>query len=304
MSAQTYRRTTVPVDGGDLTVGVWEPHGRVRGTVLLIHGVTSSHLAFTHVARRLPGLRIIAPDLRGRGGSHGVRGDAGMTAHARDLEAVLDAFDAGAVPVVGHSMGAFVAVVLAHRAPARVSRLVLLDGGLPLEVPDGLSGEAAVDAILGPTAARLSMRFAGVDAYLDFWRGHPAFAKDWSRELEAYFAYDLVPGDGGLRPATSYATTVDDTVDLTTGASLGSALAGLSVPTLLVTAPRGLLDQEPGLYEDGRLAGLLAELPPIDHVRVDGVNHYTLVMSPEGADAIAGYIESSATEPAGERSSA
>ncbi|WP_062526256.1 alpha/beta fold hydrolase [Demequina rhizosphaerae] len=301
MSTPGYRRITVPVDGGDLAVGVWEPAGEVSGTALLVHGVTSSHLAFTHLARRLPGMRLIAPDLRGRGGSHAVRGPAGMEAHARDLVAVLDAFGLDAVPVVGHSMGAFVAVVLAHRAPERVTRLVLLDGGLPLAVPEGLSAEDTVAAILGPTAARLSMRFADVDAYLDFWREHPAFARHWTRELEAYFAYDLVPDNGGLRPATSYATTVDDTIDLNTGSALREALAALDTPTLLVTAPRGLRDEVPGLYEESRLASMLADLPAIRHVRVEGVNHYTLVMSPEGADAVAPTV---AVALAGERSTA
>ncbi|MDN4474329.1 alpha/beta hydrolase [Demequina sp. SYSU T00192] len=301
MSGPGYRRVAVPVDGGDLAVGVWEPAGETKGTALLVHGVTSSHLAFTHLARRLPGLRLIAPDLRGRGGSHAVRGPAGMEAHARDLVAVLDAFGLESVPVVGHSMGAFVAVVLAHRAPDRVTGLVLIDGGLPLAAPAGLSAEDTVAAILGPTAARLSMRFRDVDAYLDFWHEHPAFAGRWTRELEAYFAYDLVPGDGGLRPATSYATTVDDTIDLTTGDALREALASLDTPTLMLTAPRGLLDEEPGLYEESRLATMLAGLPAVRHQRVEGVNHYTLVMSPEGADAVAPAV---AGVLAGERSTA
>ncbi|WP_062292277.1 alpha/beta hydrolase [Demequina phytophila] len=301
MTAHAYRRVEVPVEGGALAVGVWEPTGEPTGTALLVHGVTSSHLAFTHLVSRVPGMRFIAPDLRGRGASHGVQGAAGMAAHARDIVAVLDAFGLDGVPVVGHSMGAFVAVVLAHRAPTRVSRLALLDGGLPLAVPAGLSAEDTVAAILGPTAERLSMRFRDVDDYLGFWRAHPAFTRCWTPELEDYFAYDLVPGDGGLRPATSYATTVDDTVDLNTGDALREALAALDKPTLLMTAPRGLLDEEPGLYEESRLASMLADRPAIRHVRVDGVNHYTLVMSPAGAAAVAPAV---AAAFAGERSTA
>jgi hypothetical protein len=47
----------------------------------------------------------------------------------------------------------------------------------------------------------LNLRFASAD-YLDFWRSHPAFARDWSPELERYLAYDLVSAGRRLRPAT------------------------------------------------------------------------------------------------------
>ena len=66
-----------------------------------------------------------------------------------------------------------------------VSRLVLVDGGLPLDVPVGVDTDALVAGILGPTAARLSMRFADAGEYLDFWRAHPAFGSDWTPELES-----------------------------------------------------------------------------------------------------------------------
>ena len=61
--SQQYR--TVDVDGL-LHAGIWEPSGTPAGTLVAIHGVTSSHLAFAAVARALPEYRIVAPDLRGR----------------------------------------------------------------------------------------------------------------------------------------------------------------------------------------------------------------------------------------------
>lgn len=250
--------------------------------------MTSSHLAWPFVVAELPGVRVIAPDLRGRGASNDLVGPAGMRAHADDLLAVLDAFGLDAVPVIGHSMGAFVAVVLAHRHPERVSRLVLIDGGLPLDVPAGLDADQLVAAILGPTAERLSRRWDSAAQYTDvFWRRHPAFRDDWSGELERYIAYDLVPDGDRLRPATSYATTVDDTLDMNTGDDLPSAIAGLAHPALFVTVPRGLQDEEPGLYAPAHLERLLASVPGVRHTRLDALNHYTVVMSRRGATALA-----------------
>jgi pimeloyl-ACP methyl ester carboxylesterase len=201
---------------------------------------------------------------------------------------VLDALDVDRALVVGHSMGAFVAVVLAHRHPDRVSRLLLVDGGLPLAVPEGIELDALITAVLGPTAARLSMRFANTEEYLAFWRRHPAFPEPWPSGLEEYFAYDLVDdGHGMLRPATRYETAAADTADMTAGTALPASLAGLTHPTRLVTVSRGLQDEPPGLYAPEYLATVLAGHPTVAHERLDDLNHYTVVMSPEGAGLVA-----------------
>lgn len=294
MTGHTYRTVDVPVSGGVLRVGEWAVDGDPDAeTVLLIHGVTSSHLAWQWLVERFPGVRFLAPDLRGRGGSNRLDGPAGMEAHAADLAALLDHFEVPRLPVVGHSMGAFVAVVFAHRHPERVSRLLLVDGGLPLDVPDGLDTDVLVSSILGPTAARLSMRFADVDAYLAFWRGHPAFASAWTPALERYLAYDLYDDGGdGLRPATSYATTAEDTVDMNTGSALPDALAGLRHPALFLSTPRGLQNETPGLYAPEHLERMLPQHASVRHERIEGLNHYTIVLSEGGADAVAAALRS------------
>lgn len=286
----TYRTIDVPVRGGDLRVGVWEPDGERTVDVLAVHGVTSSHLAWPFVVDALPGARIIAPDLRGRGASTELEGHAGMNAHADDLAAVLDLLEVPRALVVGHSMGAFVSLVFADRHADRVSRLVLVDGGLPLDVPAGMSPDEVIQHVLGPTAERLAMRFASTGDYLDFWRAHPAFANDWTPELERYLAYDLVGEEPELRPATSYETVAEDSIDQNTGTALADALAGLRHPTVFLTAERGLLDQVPALYAAERIPTLIEQYPGLQHVAVPGVNHYTIVLSKRGADAVARIV--------------
>lgn len=315
--AHIYRTVDVPVAGGLLRVGIWDVDdaagtlaagadagvsgagapatgaggtGAGISTVVLVHGVTSSHLAWQWVAKALPGVRIVAPDLRGRGGSNALTASAGMAAHADDLAAVCAHLGLAPTVVVGHSMGAFVSVVFAHRHPELVTGLVLIDGGFPLAAPEGLTADETVAAILGPTAARLDMRFPDVAAYLDFWREHPAFVGESSPELDRYFAYDLVADRDVFRPATSYATTAADTVDLTTGAALRDALSALRHPVRFVTVPRGLQNEPPGLYPLASLDALLAPHPGVQHERWDGLNHYTVVMSDEGAAAVARVV--------------
>ncbi|SLM95005.1 alpha/beta fold hydrolase [Brevibacterium yomogidense] len=312
MRTHKYRTTDVAVDGGTLHAGVWEPVETIEGaevpTALLIHGITASHLAWPFVVAQLPDHRVIAPDLRGRGGSHAVAGRSSMRAHAADMQALLDACGAESAAVVGHSMGAFVAVVLADTAPDRVTRLVLVDGGLPFDVPamPDLEPEEVVNAILGPTAERLSKRFADVEEYLAFWRAHPAFQESWSREVEQYFAYDLVPVGSSLRPATSLETTIEDMLDLNTGSTLTDALARVAGPhavrdagqpsVLFYTVPRGLQNEVPGLYPPGYVEGLLAQHPVLEHHRFEELNHYSVVMTERGAAVLGGPLREAITE--------
>lgn len=282
-----YRATDVQVRGGMLHTGIWGPEDPAAPTILAVHGVTASHKAWPYLAEALPGVRIIAPDLRGRGRSNGLPAPYGMPSHAEDLAAVLAALTTGPVVVVGHSMGGFVAVVLANMFPERVRSLVLVDGGLPLQVPDGLSDEEIVAAVLGPAAERLKATFPSREVYRSFWRQHPAFSHDWGPLVEAYVDYDLTGEEPELRPSTRYQAMAEDTAELHRGASLLKALDELAVDTEVLRAPRGLLNEPSGLYAPGYLDAWAEKLPDLRIREVPEVNHYTIVMGEAGAAAVA-----------------
>jgi pimeloyl-ACP methyl ester carboxylesterase len=103
--------------------------------LLLVNGyaATSEDWDPSFLSALAHSFEVVCPDNRGVGGSE--LGDAELTADgmAADLEALLDALEIAQVPVVGWSMGGFVAQRLAARAPARVSALALLatDPGAP-----------------------------------------------------------------------------------------------------------------------------------------------------------------------------
>jgi lipase len=95
--------------------------------VLIVHGVRNTGARFRRLAEEgLPERRVIAPDLRGHGHS---TWDPPWDAerHVADLLETLDALDVGRAPVVGHSFGGLLAMLLAAAAPERVERLALLD---------------------------------------------------------------------------------------------------------------------------------------------------------------------------------
>lgn len=272
----------VPVAGGDLRTGEWSGAGP---TVVLLHGLTGSHVSWQLVADELPGYRLLAPDLRGRGRSNDLPGPFGLAAHADDVAAVIESHANQPVLVVGHSMGAFIAVVLAERHPSSVAGLVLVDGGLPF-APTEL---AHTEAVVATIRQGLEVTYPDRAAYLESFRAHPAFAHDWSPEVEAYLDYDLVGEPPHLHRCASLDGVIADQTDIV-GVDLPAALAGIDVPIRFLHASRGFLDDPPGLYAAETVAEHIVRWPEIGITHVPDVNHYTIVMSRRGASAVASAV--------------
>ena len=268
---------TVPVAGGDLAVTSW---GSGPGTpVLAVHGITAHGISFARAAAELAargGPPPLAPALRGRGRSGTLPGPYGLAAHADDLVAVLDSRGVRRAVVVGHSMGAFVANLLAVRHPDRVAGLLLVDGGFGLPVPPGTD----IDAVLGPAMARLRMTFESPDAYRAFWRDHPAFRGRWNTWVDDYVLRDLVGDEPHLRSACAEdAVRVDGAQVLADEETLG-AIHRLRCPARLLWTARGLMDESPGLYTAERLAGLPEGVRTLE---LPDDNHYTPLFSSTAA---------------------
>ncbi|MDQ3464256.1 MAG: alpha/beta hydrolase [Actinomycetota bacterium] len=280
----------VPVDGGVLTVGRWSG-GPDAPVVLAAHGITANHRAWAAVARALDGaVTLVAPDLRGRGRSNGLPEPFGVSAHAGDMVAILDELELPKAALAGHSMGGFVATAAAADHPERFGRLVLVDGGLSMPVPPAADVDAMLEAFLGPSMARLSMTFASRDEYREFWQAHPAFADSWSEDIETYVQYDLVGEEPELRSSCSKAAVRTDGADILLNQRVIDAIQAPATHAALLWAPRGLLNESQGLYDEHRIG--LIDLDP-DRVRVaavPGANHYSILLADPGASAVAREI--------------
>ena len=281
-------RCEVPVAGGLLAVArAGASAERAERIVLAVHGITASHLAWRAVARELAdetGVCVLAPDLRGRGRSSELPGPYGMAAHVADLVALLDQVAAGPVVLGGHSMGAYVAARLAADHPERVSSLVLVDGGLPLPVPEDQDPEELLAKTLGPALERLGVTFAGREDYVAMWRKHPALAASWNSDVEAYVEYDLqktpsAESRDAVRSVVSPDAVSADSRELMLDEDTRTALERVRAPVWLLRSPRGLLDEADRPLLPGEvLDEYVAAHPEARVENVEGTNHYTLLL--------------------------
>ena len=282
--------TRVPVRGGFLHLTRWPGRTINAPVVLAVHGITANSRSWDVVARSLNGaVTLMAPDLRGRGLSGTLPGPYGIRAHVDDLLAVLDHEGVDRATIVGHSMGAFVACVLAARHPDRVAAMVLVDGGVSFPVPPDLNGDAALYAVIGPALSRLEMTFDSRRAYREFWQRHSAFRDDWSPDIDAYVQYDLTGSPGELRSSCNPEAVRIDGREVLFEPQIASAIRELRCGAVLLWAERGMQGEPHGLYDEERLAA--AELPAgVRTGRMDDVNHYTALLGRRGADAVAGAV--------------
>ena len=125
------------------TASTTRPNGQC---VVFVHGAGMDHtvwaLPIRHFARK--GWGVLAVDLPGHGRSAGPPLTS-IAAMADWLAEVLDAADAEAAAVAGHSMGSLVAWEFAQRHGARCSALALLGTSAPMPVTDPLLDAASDD---------------------------------------------------------------------------------------------------------------------------------------------------------------
>lgn len=287
-SATSYTTFDVEVDGGRLRVGRW---GTSPVVVLAAHGITANHLSWALVAEALgPDVSLVAPDLRGRGGSSGLPGPFGMAAHARDLVAVVEALGVEQVVLVGHSMGAYVANTMAAEHPQHLTSVVLVDGGISLPLAPGLDVDQVLQAVIGPSVARLGMTFDDLDAYREYWRQHPSLGPYWNEAIEDYVSYDLVGEPGAMRSNVSIDAVRGDGADtLVEGGSRDDQFR-LGCDAVLLRAARGMLDTPEPLFADALVEPILPRTRITDVGLVPDTNHFTITMSPHGAAAVADQI--------------
>ncbi|HUN61241.1 MAG TPA: alpha/beta fold hydrolase [Candidatus Sulfotelmatobacter sp.] len=141
---------------------VW--HGGAGPLLVLLHGAGDQAGTWNKVVSELQRhFLLLIPDLAGHGESQPPSGALSIGTLLLALEQVLDAEPWRDSPVIlaGNSLGAWMAMLYAHKHPQRVARAILIDGGpvrgvgeLGLMPKDREEARRTMDLVVDPSSPR------------------------------------------------------------------------------------------------------------------------------------------------------
>jgi pimeloyl-ACP methyl ester carboxylesterase len=177
-------------DGLALYCRLFEPTAANDTTVLCLHGLTRNSLDFVELATHLrKHWRVLAPDLRGRGNSaydpHWENYHPGT--YCDDVELLLRDQQVRRAIIIGTSLGALLAMLLAARNPELVAGIVLNDAGPEID-PAGL---ARIQRYVGRQAPPASWAEAIAQVRANYEAALPGLdAAQWERYTRRTFHED------------------------------------------------------------------------------------------------------------------
>ncbi|MBI1362776.1 MAG: alpha/beta fold hydrolase [Proteobacteria bacterium] len=108
----------------------WEASAPGAPTVVCVHGLLRRAEDFIDFATMNPQWRVLAPDVRGRGGSDwGQPKDYTLKQYVLDMQDMFRHFNLSQTYWVGTSMGGLIGMLLAARNPGLITKMVLNDVG-------------------------------------------------------------------------------------------------------------------------------------------------------------------------------
>jgi pimeloyl-ACP methyl ester carboxylesterase len=126
--------------------------------VVLIHGAGGDHLYWPADFRRIPGCRILAPDLPGHGLSTG-SGKQSIWAYADQLVHFLDELGIFRAIFIGYSLGGCIVLALALRHPEILVAMGLIASGAHIDIPPEIIENAANPLTFPQAISALGDRF-------------------------------------------------------------------------------------------------------------------------------------------------
>ena len=193
--------------------------------IIFVHGLSSSMELWTRIDQtQLSGQTILSYDLRGHGRSEKVPGPHNLEKHIGDLTSLMKELEIEKAKIVGHSLGAMIAMELALQYPTKVSSLTLLSttAAFPQETRNTLFEMAAAASFGGMESITNQL----ID--LSF---RPSFCTTEPKIVEA-IRRSLLSNDA---PSIVYAIRMVAKIDLR------QRLASLSCPTQVLVGSDDIL---------------------------------------------------------------
>lgn len=263
-------------DGATLRYRLWRAP-QSRGLIVLLHGLASNLTRwseFVEHTRLKDQWNLLRPDLRGHGGSFS-RDRLTMEVWSDDLLALLDAEECERAVLVGHSLGAHVALHFAAQHRDRVLGLALIDPAFPPALRGRMRWLRPLTPALRSAATFLRLlNRLGLRRRTLPQRDLRALDERVRADLLAHGrAEDFVRRYSSIRADLEYFPPAHYLAELAEMLRPLPALAGLGLPVLV------LLSKELTYTDPERARRLLADAPLVDTVTVDAF-HWPLTESP------------------------
>lgn len=258
-----------PGDGIPIQLAEWPGRGR---TVLGIHGLTANCLCWDALAPGIaPEHRLLAMDLRGRGLSGKPSTGYSIEKHCRDISNVLTSRDQEQITLMGHSLGAYIALFFAAAHPEWVQGLILVDGGAILS-PEQWT---RISAGIKPSLDRLGQIFPSFRAYCEQIKKAPFF-QPWNERLEKYFEYESERVPGGVRSRQQPETVAEERANLLQ-TDFASCYPAVRCPVLVLRATKGMLSKDDLVLPEACLPDLMQALPQSRLVHLEDTHHFSIL---------------------------
>lgn len=278
----------VDVQGLRLALRLWGPEDGLPA--LALHGWLDNAASFDLLAPRLGGLRIAALDLPGHGQSeHRRHATYHFVDYVADALATADALGWARFALLGHSLGAGVAAMLAGAVPERVLRLIAIEGLAPLTDAPELAPQRLRDAVTAELGARAATGkaarvFADAEAAAELRARSSGLPIAAARVL---VPRSLVAEGDGLRWSFDPRLRLPSRLRLA-DAHVHAFLAAIACPTLVIRARQGWP------FDQVIQAQRLALLRDLEVVEIDGGHHVHLEAPAAVAAAIEAFLASRA----------
>jgi len=256
-------------DGLQIQLAIWEGEGQ---PILCVHGLTANCRCWDLIASTLvPEYNILAMDLRGRGLSDKPSSGYSLQHHIRDIVCLLDDLKQERIVLMGHSLGAFIALAFAANYPERTEKIILMDGGGQLTQDQW----DKVTLAIKPSLDRLGQVFPSFAAYVANMKLAP-FLQPWSQALEDYFRYESEAVEGGVRSRINPANIIEEAQNIRQEAP-AQYYSKIACPVLILRATDGILSQDDLVLPESAVDRMVSEIPDALWIDINGTNHFSIL---------------------------
>jgi pimeloyl-ACP methyl ester carboxylesterase len=239
--------------------------------IICVHGLTANSRFWDSVAERLvDSYRVFAVDLRGRGDSEKPKIGYNIHQHTEDLLQVINNLGFEKVIFMGHSLGALIGACFAATYPQRLSRLILVDGGVNVD-------ERVFEKIR-PAIERLDTVFPDFATYLNEMKKNPFF-EEWNEYAEQYFYADVEHRFNGSVCSKVCKQAILEELKALRETDIDNFYNHIVTPTLFLWAPDSFKDGKTFMITRERGEQLAASLPNSRFVEINHANHYSIILS-------------------------